>query len=228
MILSREKLQENLDRLIWDIEEARVKRSEHLIVQLVVVSKYTEIENIKTLYELGQRNFGENYVQNLKERSEALDELPIAWHQIGPLQKNKINKLIDANPVLFQALDSFELAEELQKRLEAKGANMSCLLQINSSNEESKSGVAPDDAVAIYKEIMSRCPNIILKGVMTIGANTEEESKIRESFNKTYRIFKELKDDGATICSMGMSGDFKIAIECGSNMIRVGSRLFEQ
>jgi len=228
MILSKEKLQDNLDRLIWDIEEARIKRSEHLIVQLVVVSKYTEIENIKTLYELGQRNFAENYVQNLEKRSKELEDLPLAWHLIGPLQKNKINKLIDINPVLFQALDSLEIANELQKRLEAKGKRMNCLMQINSSKEESKSGVELEKAIDTYQQIKESCPNINLKGVMTIGAHTDNEELIRESFNKTYKIFDALKKDGATICSMGMSGDFKIAIECGSNMIRIGSRLFSE
>jgi len=228
MILSKEKLQENLDRLIWDIEETRIKRSEHLIVQLVVVSKYTEIENVKTLYELGQRNFAENYVQNLEKRSKELEDLPLAWHLIGPLQKNKINKLIDINPVLFQALDSLEIANELQKRLEAKGKRMNCLMQINSSKEESKSGVELEKAIDTYQQIKESCPNINLKGVMTIGAHTDNEELIRDSFNKTYKIFDALKKDGATICSMGMSSDFKIAIECGSNMIRIGSRLFSE
>ena len=228
MILSKEKLQENLDKLIWDIEETRIKRSEHLIVQLVVVSKYTEIENVKTLYELGQRNFAENYVQNLEQRSEALDELPLAWHLIGPLQKNKINKLIDINPMLFQALDSLELAGELQKRLEAKDRSMNCLMQINSSKEESKSGVELEKAYDTYLQIKESCPNINLKGVMTIGANTSDEGLVRDSFEKTYSVYEKLQKSGATICSMGMSGDFKLAIECGSNMIRIGSRLFSE
>ncbi len=228
MILSREKLQENLDKLIWDIEEARIKRSEHLIVQLVVVSKYTEIENIKTLYELGQRAFGENQVQKLQERVETLEDLPLAWHMIGTLQKNKINKLIELNPILFQALDSLELARELDKRLGAKGRTMDCLMQINSSYEATKSGVKPEEALEVYEQIQKECPNINLRGVMTIGAHSEDEKEIRKSFELTYNIFDKLKTKGATICSMGMSGDFKIAIECGSNMVRIGSRLFQE
>jgi len=227
MILDKEQLRANLDRVIWDIEEARIKRSEHLIVQICVVAKYTEIENIKTLYELGQRNFGENQVQQLESRSKELEELPIAWHMIGTLQKNKINKLIDLNPMLLQSLDSLELAVELNKRLEAKGKKMSALLQINSSYEESKSGVKPEEALNIYAQIQEKCPNINLKGVMTIGAHSEDEDLIRKSFNTTYEIYDKLKKNGATICSMGMSNDFKIAIECGSNMVRIGSRLFE-
>jgi len=227
MILDKEKLRSNLDRVIWDIEEARIARSEHLIVQLVVISKYTEIENIRTLYELGQRNFGENQVQQLEARSKELEDIPLAWHMVGTLQKNKINKLIDLNPVLLQSLDSVELANELNKRLVAKNRKMSALLQINSSGEATKSGVKPQEAIDIYTQIKESCPNIELKGVMTIGANTSDTTKVKNSFETTYKIYEKLQNQGATICSMGMSGDFKLAIECGSNMVRIGSKLFE-
>lgn len=226
MILTKEQLRENLDRLIWDIEETRVERSEHLIVQLVVVAKYTEIENIKTLYSLGQRNFGENQVQQLSSRVGELEDLPLAWHMIGSLQKNKINKIIDLNPVLVQSIDSLELAMEINKRLAVKGQQLSGLLQINSSYEESKSGVSPEAAKDIYQQIQESCPNISLKGVMTIGAHSKDEKEIKKSFETTYKIYDSLQKRGATICSMGMSGDFKYAIQEGSNMIRVGSRLF--
>ncbi len=228
MILDKEKLRENLDRVIWDIEEARIARSEHLIVQLVVISKYTEIENIQTLYELGQRNFGENQVQQLASRSKALEELPLAWHMVGTLQKNKINKLIDVNPVLVQSIDSLELAKELNKRLEAKKKRLNGLLQINSSYEASKSGVKPEEALDIYQEIQESCPNLNLKGVMTIGAHSDDTNEIRASFERTYKIYETLQKEGATICSMGMSNDFKLAVECGSNMVRIGSRLFQE
>jgi len=228
MILDKEVLRSNLDRVIWDIEEARIKRSEHLIVQLCVVAKYTETQNIKTLYELGQRNFGENQVQQLEARAKELEDLPLAWHMIGTLQTNKINKLIDINPVLLQSLDSLKLANELNKRLIAKGKTMSALLQINSAKEESKSGVMPEEAVDIYQQIKETCPNIELKGVMSIGAHVQDKEIIKKSFDTTYKIFENLQKDGAKICSMGMSNDFKLAIECGSNMVRIGSALFKE
>ena len=228
MILDKETLRANLDRVIWDIEEARIKRSEHLIVQLCVISKYTEVENIKTLYELGQRNFGENQVQQLEARVKELEDLPLAWHMVGTLQTNKINKLIDLNPVLLQSLDSLKLADELNKRLEAKGKTMSALLQINSAKEESKSGVMPEAAVDIYQQIKESYPNIELKGVMSIGAHTQDKEIIKKSFDTTYKIFESLQKDGAKICSMGMSNDYKLAIECGSNMVRIGSALFKK
>ena len=227
-MIDKEQLRANLDEVIWNIEEARISVSEHHIVQLVAVGKYTEIENIATLYELGQRAFGENQVQQLKERMKQLEELPLEWHMIGRLQKNKINNLIDLRPALMQSLDSLTLAEELNKKLAAKEANMNCLLQINSAREESKSGVTPEEASDIYLQIKESCPNITLKGVMTIGAHTEDEALIRKSFETTHRIFEDLEKEGAAICSMGMSGDYPLAIKCGSNLVRIGSSLFKR
>lgn len=227
MILDKEQLRANLDEVIWNIEEARITVSEHHIVKLVTVAKYTEIENIQTLYELGQRAFGENQVQQLKERMTQLEALPLEWHMIGSLQKNKINNLIDLRPALMQALDSLELAEELNKKLDAKKSKMSCLLQINAANEESKSGVSVERALDIYQEINERFPNINLKGVMTIGAHTEESKLIQQSFETTQSIYEKLEKDGASICSMGMSSDYTLAIKCGSNLVRVGSALFK-
>ncbi len=227
MALDKEQLRANLDEVIWNIEEARITVSEHHIVKLVTVAKYTEIENIQTLYELGQRAFGENQIQQLKERMTQLEELPLEWHMIGSLQKNKINNLIDLRPALMQSLDSLELAEELNKKLEAKKSKMSCLLQINAANEESKSGVSVEKALDIYQEINERFSNINLKGVMTIGAHTEESKLIQKSFEATQSIYAKLEKDGATICSMGMSSDYTLAIKCGSNLVRVGSALFK-
>jgi pyridoxal phosphate enzyme (YggS family) len=227
-MIDKEQLRANLDEVIWNIEEARISVSEHHIVQLVAVGKYTEIENIATLYELGQRAFGENQVQQLKERMKQLEELPLEWHMIGTLQKNKINNLIDLRPALMQSLDSLTLAEELNKKLAAKEAKMNCLLQINSAREESKSGVTPEEASNIYLQIKESCPNITLKGVMTIGAHTEDEALIRKSFETTHRIFEDLEKSGAAICSMGMSGDYPLAIKCGSNLVRIGSSLFKR
>jgi len=228
MILDKEQLRKNLDEVIWNIEAARISVSEHHIVKLVTVAKYTEVENIATLYELGQRAFGENQVQQLRDRIKELEALPLEWHMIGRLQKNKINNLIDLSPALMHSLDSIELAEELNKKLAAKGRTMSCLLQINAAQEESKAGVAPDTAQESYLEILERFEHIRLKGVMTIGAHTDDTKIIQESFETTHRIFENLQKEGATICSMGMSGDYELAIKCGSNLVRIGSALFKE
>jgi pyridoxal phosphate enzyme (YggS family) len=225
MILDKEILRESLDKVIFNIESARLSVDAHRIVEIVAVSKYTDIENIKTLYALGQRAFGENQVQQLKSRVQELEDLPLSWHMIGSLQKNKINNLIDINPILFQGLDSIELAQELDKKLKAKDKTMDVLLQINSANEESKSGVKSDEAIDIYQEIQERFSSIKLQGVMSIGAHSDDTKIIQKSFEDTYSIFDKLQKDGATVCSMGMSGDYEIAIKCGSNMVRVGSTI---
>ncbi len=227
MAIDKEILRSKLDNVIWNIERARLKISEHHIVKIVAVGKYTDVEDLRTLYELGQRAFGENQVQQLESRVEVLDDIPVEWHMIGTLQKNKINKLIDLRPALFQALDSLELAQALHQRLDARGETMECLLQINSAREETKSGVDPDEATNIYQAIMDNYPSIKLRGVMTIGAHTDNEDEIRKSFETTHAIYRSLEKSGADICSMGMSGDYKLAIECGSNMVRVGSAIFK-
>jgi pyridoxal phosphate enzyme (YggS family) len=214
-----------LDELIQRVEAARLRRSEHLIVQIVAVTKYTDkIEPLLKLYNEGQRAFGENRVQDMEKKVKALEEYPIEWHFIGNLQKNKINKLLSLNPFMIQSINSYELAEAIDKRAKK---SVNCLLEINSSGEPTKHGLEPELAIETYLKIKENLPNINLKGVMTIGAHSEDEKEIRKSFRLTYQIFDKLKSYGAKICSMGMSGDFEIAIEEGSNMIRVGSALLK-
>ena len=215
----------HVDEVIRRVEEARLKVSAHHIVKIVAVSKYVDSEAVKKLYEIGQRAFGENKVQDLKQKTKDLEELPLEWHFIGHLQKNKINNLLDLNPFMFQALDSIELAKELQKKLEKKEMVLDTLLQINSAKEETKHGFMPKIAKEAYMQIKEECPNINLKGVMSIGAHTDDKEVIKKSFETTYKIYETLPN--ATVCSMGMSGDFELAIECGSNMLRLGSIMFK-
>ena len=228
MIETKEILRKNLDEVIWNIEQARVEVSEHHIVKLVAVGKYSDEESIKTLYELGQRAFGENQVQQLEKRSQNLDTLPIEWHMLGHLQSNKINKLLEIRPTLLQSLDSIKLAQSINKKLVERDQRLNALLQINSANEESKSGVTVDEAIDIYQQIKEECPNINLKGVMSIGAYTEDTKKIQKSFELTHSIYEKLVKDGATVCSMGMSNDYELAIKCGSNLVRIGSKIFKE
>jgi pyridoxal phosphate enzyme (YggS family) len=213
-----------LNELIQRVEKARLEVNEHLIVKIVAVSKYVESDAIKELYNQGQRAFGENRVQILEEKVNKLQDLPIEWHFIGNLQKNKINKLLKLNPFMIQSINSLELAKEINKRTNKP---IRCLLEINSAKEETKSGLQPEIAIDTYYQIQEECPNINLQGVMTIGAHSDDTKEIIKSFEITYNIFDKLKNKGAKICSMGMSGDFELAIKCGSNMIRVGSALFK-
>lgn len=215
-----------IDNIVRRVETARLKVSDYHIVKTVAISKYSTADDIAKLYEIGQRAFGENKVQDLRAKAAELEDLPLEWHFVGNLQKNKINNLLDINPALFHALDSLELAQELQKKLEARDMTLEALLQINSAKEESKHGFMPEVAREAYIQIQKECPNIHLKGVMSIGAHSDDRDIIKKSFDTTYEIYKSL--DGATICSMGMSGDFELAIECGSNMIRLGSIMFNK
>ncbi|WP_310441374.1 YggS family pyridoxal phosphate-dependent enzyme [Sulfurimonas sp.] len=224
--MTQEEYKIYIDNVIRRVEFARVRFDEKHIVKIVAISKYSTSEEIEKLYRIGQRAFGENKVQDLRAKSLELEELPLEWHFVGNLQKNKINNLLDINPALFHGLDSLELAHELQKRLEARDMKLEALLQINSAKEESKHGVMPEVALEVYNKIKKECPNIHLRGVMSIGAHSDDKAVIKKSFETTYNIYKQL--DGATICSMGMSGDFELAIECGSNMVRLGSIMFNK
>ncbi len=218
--------EQNFDRVLEKIERARVETNEHQIVKIVAVSKYVDAKAIESLYKIGQRAFGENKVQDLKIKSESLEEYPLEWHFIGRLQTNKINTLLDINPSLIQSVESYEKAVELDKRAKVKGLKPNILLQINSAKEETKAGVMPEIALDEYQKI-SELKNLTPKGVMTIGAHTNDRQEIQKSFETTFSIFEKLQSKGAVICSMGMSSDFELAVKCGSNMLRLGSILFK-
>ena len=122
--MNKETATRNLDEIITKVEGARLRISEHHIVKIIGISKYSSAEDVAMLYQAGQRAFGENKVQDLKEKSEALEELPIEWHFVGTLQKNKINNLIDLNPTLIHSLNSLDLAQELNKKLESRNKKL--------------------------------------------------------------------------------------------------------
>ena len=213
------------DEVLEKIEKARIQTNEHQIVKIVAISKYVDTKAIEGLYKIGQRAFGENKVQDLKQKFESLEQYPLEWHFVGRLQTNKINALLDINPSLIHSIDSYERAIELDKRAEVKGKTPNILLQINSAKEDSKAGVMPEVAVEEFLKI-KELKNLNLKGVMSIGAHSEDGKKIQKSFETTYSIYEKLQNKGASICSMGMSVDFELAIRCGSNMLRLGSILF--
>ncbi|TLD84460.1 YggS family pyridoxal phosphate-dependent enzyme [Helicobacter sp. MIT 11-5569] len=221
----QERLNQNLLEAIERIEKARIAVDRKRIVQLVAVSKYSSKEEIAALYACGQRAFGENKVQDLQQKSSALEKLPLEWHFIGSLQSNKINTLLHLNPYLLQSLHSLELAQALQLRLERENKHLNALMQVNSAKEESKSGFMPEVALEAYARIQEECKNIKLCGLMSIGAHTDDKVVIQRSFEMTWNLFSQIK--GAEILSMGMSGDFELAIACGSNCVRLGSVLFK-
>jgi pyridoxal phosphate enzyme (YggS family) len=220
------ELRNRLDKLFEAIEKSRVKFSPHHIVKIIAVTKYSNSQFIREIYNIGQRAIGENKIQDLENKVNELNDLPVEWHFIGSLQKNKINKLLSLRPTLIQSVDSLEMAESINLRAKKLNFKVPILLQINSSREPQKSGVEIEKAIDIYQEINERYASLQLKGLMTISKKSEDADEVRKPFKKTYEIFEALKKNGAKICSMGMSSDFEIAIQEGSNMIRIG-RIFK-
>ena len=190
-------------------------------VTLVAVSKTKSNEKILEAYNLGIRDFGENYVQELTTK---MDTLPkdIKWHMIGHLQTNKVKDLVKRNIYLIQSVDSIKLAKEINKEAQKQEKNINILIEVKTSSEESKTGIPPEELDNLIKEI-KELPNINLLGLMTIGPNTEDEEEVR----KAFKLLKEQKDKyNLNILSMGMTNDYKIAISEGSNLIRIGTKIF--
>jgi hypothetical protein len=220
------QLKLHFDTIIERVEKARLLVNDHHIVKIVAASKYVDTDAIEALYQIGQRAFGENKVQDLALKSAELQELPLEWHFIGSLQKNKINQLIALNPFMIHSLDSLELALALNERLQRENKTLRALVQVNSSGEATKQGFAPDEFLDVYEQIAQACPALKLQGVMSIGAHSDDTKIIQKSFETTRTLFEKIPN--ATICSMGMSGDFELAIACGSNLVRLGSILFSK
>jgi pyridoxal phosphate enzyme (YggS family) len=215
----------HFDTIVERIEKARLTVSDYHIVKIVAASKYVGSEAIRSLYNIGQRAFGENKVQDMKIKVDALQDLPLEWHFIGNLQKNKINQLLALNPHLLHSLDSFDLAHALNDRLMREDKTLRALVQVNSAYEKSKSGFLPEEVLEYYAQIAEQCPALHLQGIMSIGAHSDDTKIIQKSFEITHSLYEQLPN--ATVCSMGMSSDFELAIACGSTMVRLGSILFK-
>ena len=205
-------------------------------VTLVAVSKTKPIEDILELYELGQRDFGENYVQELVEKQEQLPK-DIRWHFIGHLQSNKV-KLIAPFVSLIQSVDSEKLLKEINKQAKKNNRVIDCLLQVHIAKEETKFGLDEKELEEIIQarndtnqEKEKSFSNISVKGLMGMASFTNDEKIVRGEFQSLKSLFDTflpftIHHSRFTILSMGMSGDYKMAIEEGSNMVRIGSLLF--
>lgn len=192
-------------------------------VTLIAVSKTKPNELIQEAYNAGQRNFGENYVQELVDKHEQLPK-DINWHFIGHLQSNKV-KYIAPFVYLIHGVDSFKLLKEIDKEGKKNDRVINCLLQIYIAKEETKFGLDFDEAKAILLgEELKLLKNVCIKGFMAMASNTDNTEQIKKEFKSLYQFskqFPELKS-----LSYGMSSDYKIAMEEGSNMIRIGSSIF--
>lgn len=190
-------------------------------VSLICVSKYHTEEEIMQIYNMGQRDFGENKVQDLLKKEEDLPK-DIKWHLLGHLQTNKVKHII-GKTVLIHSLDSLHLAAEIQKHSENTGVITNCLVQVNSTGIEDRYGVPYDSLPSFIDEVEKNMPNIRLCGMMGMAPKDENPTPY---FEKLHEAFLNSKLSGG-ILSMGMSADFKQAIECGSTMVRIGRIIFE-
>lgn len=196
-------------------------------VKLLVVSKTRPIEQIVDVYNEGQRDFGENYVNEIIEKSEKLP-LDIKWHMIGHLQTNKCKKLMAIkNLYAIESVDSVKLAEEIQKQCIKLDREMNIYLQVNISNEPTKSGIPIDQVIDIYEEIVNKCDRVQIIGLMSLG-----EIGNKEQFNAMYDLkLKICNNYGIDLedftLSLGTSDDFEEAIAHGSNEVRIGGYIFD-
>ena len=199
-------------------------------VILVAVSKTRDPEEINTAIDAGITDIGENKVQEIMDKFD--DIKPVRWHMIGHLQTNKVKNIID-KVVMIHSVDSIKLAKEINKRAGAAGKVMDILIEINSAMEETKSGIAADDLKSLVTEITSECDNVRIRGIMCIPPIAVDPEDARPYFHEAREIFENMKTwdlPEERFCpdtlSMGMSGDFEVAIEEGSTIVRVGSSIF--
>ena len=200
-------------------------------VTLLAVSKTKPAADLQQAYDAGQRLFGENTVQEMVEKYEQLPK-DIQWHLIGHLQTNKV-KYIAAFVTMIQSVDSLKLLHEINKHAEKAGRVIDCLLQIYIADEETKFGLGFDEAIELLRsEEFAMFKNIRIRGLMGIATNTDNQKQIKEEYYELKTFFDGVKQsyfrkvDSFDTLSMGMSADYKLAIEQGSNMIRVGSTIF--
>lgn len=221
----KENLEEVEARITRACERSGRERSE---VTLISVSKTKPVEMLQEAYDAGSRDFGENKPQEIREK---YPQLPtdIRWHMIGHLQRNKIKYIID-KVCMIHSVDSIRLAEAIDEEAKKQGIVMPVLIEVNVAEEESKFGVHLDEVESLIRQI-SELSNIQVQGLMTIAPFTENAEDNRIYFRKLRNLYVDIKDkniDNVNMCnlSMGMTGDYEVAVEEGATMVRVGTGIF--
>lgn len=222
-------IKENLDRVQENIRNAcaRAGRKEDEVT-LIAVSKTKPVSMLEEAYALGVRDFGENKVQELVDKAGQLPK-DIRWHMIGHLQRNKVKYIID-KVYLIHSVDSLRLAEEISKEAVKHGVTANILIEVNVAGEESKFGVSPEDAPGLIEEI-SRLPAVQVRGLMTIAPFVEKAEDNRIIFNALLKLYvdisrKNIDNVHMDFLSMGMTGDYEVAVEEGATFVRVGTGIF--
>ena len=223
-------ISKNLNELCDEI--ASLSKKTDRSVTLVSITQSGSDEELIELCRAGALDVGENRPQELVRRGALLKEAGLTprLHEIGNLQRNKVKYIIE-NVSLIHSLDTLQLAAEIDRQAKRIGRQVPVLIEINSGREEAKGGVMPEDAEKFAEEIR-KFDSLLLSGVMTMGPALDDEEQLRPYFRLTKEIFDSLKDNGyfvgEGILSMGMSDSYKVAIEEGSTLVRVGRRLFKK
>lgn len=222
-------LKENLKEVQNNIEKVcENKQIPRENVTLIAVSKTKPVEMLQEIYDAGCRDFGENKVQELVDKYEVMPK-DIRWHMIGHLQRNKVKYIVD-KVHLIHSVDSFRLAETIEKEAVKKNCEVNVLIEVNMAREESKYGVYPEDLETLLREI-SQLQHVHVKGLMTVAPNVENAEENRVVFNEIRKLSvdiskKNIDNITMNILSMGMTNDYKIAIEEGASCVRVGTAIF--
>lgn len=214
-------IEENVKKLLAETGENPFGEK----VTLVAAVKTQTVEDINRAIAAGITDIGDNHVQEFRDKYDVITGNPNR-HFIGHLQTNKVKYLI-GRTYLYQSVDRLELAEEISKRSERAGVVSDCLIQINIGNEETKGGFEYDEGLAAYQKI-SAMPALKIKGLMAMLPFSDDEELLRTLAKKMRALFEKLrdKDENIRYLSMGMSGDWKLCVECGSNMVRLGTSIF--
>lgn len=222
-------LKENLAQVQKNIETACIKVGRDVSeVTLIAVSKTKPVEMLQEIYDAGMRTFGENKVQEMMDK-EAVMPKDICWHMIGHLQRNKVKYLM-GKATLIHSVDSMRLAEEISTQSVKHQVETDILVEVNIAEEESKFGITKEEAIQLVVDI-SKLPNVHIKGLMTIAPFVDDPEDNRKYFKEIKQLSVDIKNKNIDnvsmeILSMGMTGDYMVAIEEGATMVRVGTGIF--
>lgn len=222
----KENLEEVEEKIAKACERAGRAREE---VTLIAVSKTKPVEMLQEIYDEGIRDFGENKVQELTEKYEVMPK-DMKWHMIGHLQRNKVKYIVD-KVTLIHSVDSLRLAETISREAEKKGVTVPILIEVNIAGEETKFGLSSKEEVISLTEQIAALPNLSVKGLMTVAPPAEDPEENRPFFREIRQLSvditnKNIDNVSMEILSMGMTGDYEVAIEEGATMVRVGTGIF--
>ena len=206
------------------MESGRVRSD----VTLIAVSKTKPVEMLQEAYETGCRDFGENKVQELVDKYELMPK-DIRWHMIGHLQRNKVKYIVD-KVYLIHSVDSLRLAEEISKEAVKKNVNVNVLIEVNAAGEETKFGTTTEEAKQLVRDV-AKLPNVYIKGLMTIAPMVDEAEKNRQFFKQLKKLSVDIATENIDnvsmeVLSMGMTGDYSVAVSEGATLVRVGTGIF--